>query len=96
MMASAAKELPVGPNWCYEVKWDGYRTLAVKEGSRVTLLSRNLKNVTSSYPKIASSAGKLDVDSVMLDGEVVALDQHGRPSFQALQHRATAGLTLVY
>ena len=41
MTATAADVLPIGPAWSYEVKWDGYRTLAVKDGARVTLLSRN-------------------------------------------------------
>jgi ATP-dependent DNA ligase len=46
MLASAAAQLPKGPAWSYEVKFDGYRTLALKDGSRVRLLSRNLKDAT--------------------------------------------------
>jgi ATP dependent DNA ligase domain len=53
MLASSAAHLPKGPGWSYEVKWDGYRTLALKDCSRVKLLSRNLKDATRLYPGIA-------------------------------------------
>jgi len=96
MMATAATVLPNGPDWSYEVKWDGYRTLAIKDGARVTLLSRNLKSLTTQYPSIAKAVGSLAVQSTTLDGEIVAVDEEGRPSFQALQHRSTSRLTIVY
>jgi hypothetical protein len=47
MLATSAGRLPEGDHWSYEVKWDGYRTLTVKDGTRVTLLSRNLKDATA-------------------------------------------------
>ena len=86
-MATAASELPAGPSWTYEVKWDGYRTLAVKDGTVVRLFSRNLKNVTSTYPSIAAAAAGARAATAIIDGEVVALDDGGRPSFQALHHQ---------
>src|SRR5262245_9447811 len=95
MLARSANELPVGRSWTYEVKWDGYRTLAVKERGRVTLLSRNHKLLTRDYPSVAGAVLGLSAPSFVLDGEIVAIDSNGRPSFQALQHRATKGLTLV-
>jgi len=52
-----------------EVKWDGYRTLALKDGARVKLLSRNLKDATKLYPSLARELAKLRVESVLLDGE---------------------------
>ena len=55
MAASVAPSLPVGPQWSYEVKWDGYRALLVKDGSRTRLVSRNLKDLTADYPHIANS-----------------------------------------
>ena len=55
MLATAADTLPTGPVWTYELKWDGYRTLAIKSGSAVRLLSRNLKNLTGDYPGIAAA-----------------------------------------
>ena len=96
MLPTAAAELPVGEAWSYEAKWDGYRTLIEKHGDRVVLWSRNAKNVTQQYPGIAAAARALPGSRLVLDGEVVALDADGRPSFQALQHRATTGLALVY
>src|SRR5262245_52863264 len=96
MLAQSADQLPVGRAWTYEVKWDGYRTLAVKDRGRVTLLSRNHKHLTRDYPSVGAAILSLAAPSFVLDGEIVALDSSGRPSFQALQHRVTKGLTLVY
>src|SRR4029453_18445736 len=96
MLAQSADELPVGRAWTYEVKWDGYRTLAVKDRGRVTLLSRNHKHLPPAYPPVAGAVLGLSAPSFVLDGEIVAIDSAGRPSFQALQHRATRELTLVY
>ena len=94
MLASSADALPLGSDWTYEVKWDGYRTLAAKSGQRVTLWSRNLKDATAQYPTIVRSVGGIHAEDVLLDGEVVALDDSGRPSFQALHHQSAG--TLVY
>lgn len=86
MLATLATTLPAGKGWAYEVKWDGYRTIAVKDGPRSALYSRNLKDFSKTYPSIASAVGRLAVKSILLDGEVVAIDEEGRPSFQALHH----------
>jgi DNA ligase D-like protein (predicted ligase) len=96
MLAVAGDSIPTGPHWTYEVKWDGYRSLAIKTGGKVRLLSRNLKNLTDSYPGIVTAVLRLKSSDVVVDGEIVALDAQGRPSFQALQHRRTADLALVY
>ena len=94
MLATAAAKLPTGAEWSYEVKWDGYRTLALKNGDRVSLWSRNLKDATAQYPTVARSVASVPAESALLDGEIVALDEQGRPSFQALHHQAAH--TLVY
>jgi bifunctional non-homologous end joining protein LigD len=94
MLASSATQLPKGAGWSYEVKFDGYRTLALKDGERVKLLSRNLKDATKLYPTIAREVARLRAESVLLDGEVVAVDEEWRPSFQALHHQAAH--TVVY
>jgi bifunctional non-homologous end joining protein LigD len=94
MLASSAAQLPTGVGWSYEIKWDGYRTLALKDGARVKLLSRNLKDATRLYPSVAREVSRLQPESVILDGEVVAIDDQGRPSFQALHHQSAH--TLVY
>ena len=96
MLAQSSDDLPVGRTWTYEVKWDGYRSIVVKESARVTLWSRNQKDLTRDYPAIATALGKLRSPSFVIDGEIVALDAAGRPSFQALQHRSTRGFSLAY
>jgi site-specific recombinase XerD len=88
MLATGATQLPEGDQWSYEVKRDGYRTLAVKDGLRVTLLSRNLQDVTAQYPTVARAVGELRDKAAILDGEIIAIDEHGQPSFQALHHQA--------
>lgn len=95
-MAVSAVTLPEGADWSYEVKWDGYRAQAIKQGPTVSLASRNLKNITRQFPGVARAAAALAAAAVVLDGEIVAIDSEGRPSFQALHHAATGGLSIVY
>lgn len=96
MLATPARTLPAGRQWTYEVKWDGYRALAIKNGARVQLLSRNQKDLTRDYPAVAAAIAQLNTPALTLDGEIVALDADGRPSFQALQHRRTGALAVAY
>jgi bifunctional non-homologous end joining protein LigD len=70
------------------VKWDGYRALLLHDGTRSRLISRNLKDLSSDYPPLAKAASQVTAQPFILDGEVVTLDEHGRPSFQVLQHRS--------
>ena len=85
MAAQPVTELPEGDAWLYEVKWDGYRALVLKDGNRVQVRSRNDKDLTPKYASIAHAARRLKAEQATLDGEIVALGQDGRPSFQALQ-----------
>src|SRR5437868_730184 len=94
MLATLASAVPTGKGWAYEVKWDGYRTMAVKDGTRSALYSRNLKDFTKTYASIAAAVARLPVASAVLDGELVAIDEGGHPSFQALHH--SDAHTLVY
>ena len=94
MLATLVPTLPRGADWTYEVKWDGYRTLLRKQGNQVRLLSRNLKDATAQYRSVARALKDVRADAVLLDGEIVALDEHGHPSFQALHHQAAQ--TIVY
>ena len=71
----------------YEVKFDGYRALLMKDGDRIQIRSRNNKDLTRAYPSVAAAAQRLRARQAVVDGEVVAVDARGRPSFQALQHR---------
>jgi bifunctional non-homologous end joining protein LigD len=75
-----------GGEWALEWKWDGIRVLARAEGGGIRLLSRNGNDVTARYPEFAGLASVLDGDA-LVDGEIVALDGEGRPSFERLQHR---------
>jgi bifunctional non-homologous end joining protein LigD len=96
MAAMPAQALPVGARWSYEVKWDGYRALLYKDRTRTRLLSRNLKDLSAAYPHIVAAAAKVSAESIILDGEIVAIDEHGRPSFQALQHRTAKRSGVVF
>ncbi len=88
MTATLVQSLPEGSQWLYEVKLDGYRALVIKHDESVRVISRNEKDLTANYPGIVRAAAKVHASSAILDGEVVALDANGRPSFQALQHRS--------
>jgi len=89
MVATTVHELPDGDDWLYELKLDGYRALVLKGGDRIQIRSRNNKDLTAAYPGIGAAARRLRAESVVLDGEVVAVDANGRPSFQALQNRSS-------
>ena len=96
MAATAVSELPDGPEWLYEVKWDGYRALAIKRGAESLLLSRNEKSLGRNFPGLLRSIGELDAESTVIDGEIVALGEDGKPSFQALQNRGSSPPHIVF
>ncbi len=95
MLLLRTEMLPEGANWSYELKLDGYRALAFKTDSQVQLRSRNDKSFNERYPAIVRALAKLPNDTVV-DGEVVALDADGRPSFNVLQNFGSAGAPLYY
>jgi bifunctional non-homologous end joining protein LigD len=82
MQALSVEKLPEG-DWLYEIKLDGYRALAFKNGKEVRLISRNNKPLN--YPQLVDALKSLPAEHVILDGEIVALDEKGRSSFQLLQ-----------
>jgi bifunctional non-homologous end joining protein LigD len=92
MKARLVSRLPTGKNWLYELKFDGVRALAIKEGEAVRLVSRAGKELTAKYALLAEQVKSLPVQSMILDGEVVALDPQGRPDFQLLQCYHVSGL----
>ena len=87
-MLAALGEVPSGPGWAFEWKWDGQRAIAVVRGGQCHLYSRNGNDVTNSFPELAEAlSGALHGREGVVDGEVVALDEKGRPSFARLQRR---------
>ena len=74
-------------HWAFEIKWDGVRTILFVEGGRVRAQSRNDLDVTAAFPELADVGKFLGMTTCVLDGEVVALGEDGRPSFSRLQHR---------
>ena len=97
MAARVVDTLPVGDDWTYEVKFDGYRALLMKDGERLQIRSRNDKDLTGTYPAVAEAGRRLQATQAVVDGEIVAVDANGRPSFQALQHRAAhPGHSIVF
>ena len=88
MQAFLVSKLPEGDRWLYEVKLDGYRAIAIKNGDDIEIRSRNNKDLTKAYPAVCSAVRTVKTQSVVFDGELVAVDSSGRPSFQALQHRS--------
>ncbi len=85
MKAKLAGSPPEPGDWLYEIKFDGFRALALKNGRDVRLLSRNEKDFNEKFPEIAGAIGELEADDAVLDGEIVALDKNGVSSFQLLQ-----------
>jgi len=95
MLLQQVQSLPEGPNWAYEVKLDGYRALAIKSNGKALLRSRNNRDFNAKYPGMVRALGALP-DETVIDGEVVALDDTGRPSFNALQNVESSKLAVVY
>jgi bifunctional non-homologous end joining protein LigD len=97
MAAELVDRLPEGDDWMYELKLDGYRALVIKNGDEVQLRSRNDKDLTRAYPDVERAGRRVRAQSAVIDGEVVAVDATGQPSFQALQHRsAHPGYAIVF
>jgi bifunctional non-homologous end joining protein LigD len=77
--------------WAYEIKWDGVRAIAYSTPGELRLESRNLKDITARYPELARLNRALSSHAAILDGEVVAFDERGLPSFETLQRRMHVG-----
>jgi bifunctional non-homologous end joining protein LigD len=86
MLATLVREPFDRQGWVYEEKYDGYRIVAYKEGSRVTLLSRNAKDRTATFSDVAEAVAKLEARTLALDGEVVLFDRRNVSRFQLLQN----------
>jgi len=95
MECLAVSTLPSGPGWSFEVKFDGYRAIAVKSGGRLNLFSRRRNSFNSQYSLVFDALADLP-DNTVIDGEVVALNESGRPDFNLLQHYRTEASRIHY
>ena len=91
MKAKLMEKPPAAGDWIYELKFDGIRLIAIKDRGKVSLLSRNQNDLSARFPEIVDAVKNLPTDECVLDGEVVALDEQGRSSFQLLQAREMEG-----
>jgi bifunctional non-homologous end joining protein LigD len=91
MKAKLVEKPPTTGDWIYELKFDGIRLIGVKKDKKVSLLSRNQNELTERFPEIVEAIKTLPARECVIDGEVVALDDEGRSSFQLLQAREMDG-----
>jgi bifunctional non-homologous end joining protein LigD len=87
MLATPTGKAFDDPDWLFEIKWDGYRAIAFIEDGRVRLVSRNQNDLTAQFPELGSLPQFVKAQRAILDGEIVALDEEGRPSFSLMQQR---------
>ena len=87
MLATLVHEVPPDDGWAFEMKWDGIRAFVLVHDGEVRVTSRNDRDVTAGYPELQPLAAQLGGTALLLDGEIVAINEHGRPDFQLLQRR---------
>lgn len=87
MLATATEKPFDDPAWLFEIKWDGYRAISFIENGRVRLVSRNQNDLSARFPELQELPKLIQANSAILDGEVVVLDERGRPSFSLMQQR---------
>jgi bifunctional non-homologous end joining protein LigD len=87
MLATLAGAVPEGGEWSYEIKWDGYRGLCFVVGGKVRIESRNGHLLNRQFPELEQIAAAISAETAILDGEIVAYDADGRPSFSLMQQR---------
>src|SRR5262250_2613562 len=95
MLCESAEQPPEGSEWRYELKLDGFRAIGRKSGRSAQLWSRNQKDFTRRFPEVVKGIAGLPSDTV-IDGEIVALDETGRPSFNLLQGFGNAQAIVFY
>jgi bifunctional non-homologous end joining protein LigD len=97
MLPTLSKTPFSNSDWIFEPKWDGYRAICFIREGLVRLVSRRRNDLTKKFPTLQSIASSIKAESAVLDGEIVALDQHGIPCFDALRSRRAGGdCVIVY
>ena len=94
MLLKRTDKLPEGNQWLYELKHDGYRGIAFKTGGKLYLRSRNDNDFNVRYPAIAKALSALPNETVV-DGEIIAFDKSGKPSFNTLQNHGSSGRQIL-
>jgi bifunctional non-homologous end joining protein LigD len=87
MLATSVEEPFDDPEWLFEIKWDGYRAVAFITDGKLCLVSRNQNELTAQFSELHSLPDFIQAGSAVLDGEIAALDEHGRSSFSLMQQR---------
>ena len=87
MLATAIEKPFDNPEWLFEIKWDGYRAIAFIDDGEVRMVSRNQNDLSAQFPELAALPKFVEARRAILDGEIVALDEEGRPSFSLMQQR---------
>src|SRR5712691_7806251 len=87
MLATLVDDPFSNPEWIFETKWDGFRSVCFVKDSKARFVSRNQIEMTPQYPELAEVGKQVEASQAILDGEIVALDQDGMPRFQLLQPR---------
>jgi bifunctional non-homologous end joining protein LigD len=95
-LPSPAQRPPSGPGWVHEIKHDGFRMMVRRDPAGVRLLTRNANDWTRRYPLIAEAAGALKARSFLLDGEAVACDGDGMPTFDRLRYRRADSAVFLF
>jgi bifunctional non-homologous end joining protein LigD len=95
MECARVSQLPTGDKWLYEIKLDGHRTIAVKANKQVALFSRRRNSLNAKFPYVANSLDHLP-EGTVIDGELVALDEHGRPNFSRMQNYLTHAASINF
>ncbi len=95
MLLLKTSKLPEGEEWLYEIKLDGFRALATKSGGEIIFRYRNDKDFGGKFGSIVEALARM-TDETVIDGELVALDEEGRPSFNLLQNYRSSMAPLVY
>jgi bifunctional non-homologous end joining protein LigD len=96
MQCARVERLPEGDDWVYEIKHDGYRAIGLVDGGSAMLYSMSGLDYSTEFAHITFALGSLGAGNLVLDGEIVALDESGRASFQELQNRKNGGRPVVY